>query len=825
MLNKRDYKDWTRILFKPNVRLQTLEIEELQNTNRSLFNKSFNTIFKEYQIIDRVPIVVEKVEAYNIINLLSGKIYLNKEEGVFINLPPTRLLLPTIDGEFSINVRVTEEYKEIYDSNFLEDISTYQGWDRLVYKPTIGINIDGYPLFKILISNNKVEEILEYRGAPTPYLVPYNKYEIPRVFSREITQTVGELSDSFISSGFKVIKESNTRFRVNPGIAYINGIRINMLQPRFFEVTEEGFLKISKEGQVYFETSQVNNNINYYYLLDEDNTYLIDTDNSFLLDGDILKSFLFTKGESITLAKITSDEVLYLAKYNNVNPINLIDRLDKVESEILMLSSKYSISDTNKINNSISLVSLDTSSDINHPLFTASFDPFEGSFQNSISNQGTEIVYPIPDIDSNITLDNTTYKLRDRSFNYLLPITSSNGYIPIFTFSPILDIYPKPYLDSIGKGFIEVKGLPLREDYSIYVNNVLKQSGLSSNSQRILQVEIENIKLGDIISIKDADNLVYVSKEVSNEIRLDKASYIEQPFFISQPITVNSIELELRSIDPYTYCEVYIKDEANYLTRVTSNLLTLGKNIIDLPNSLRLLRGNYSLFITSTALCSFEAVQGSNNQILINDSNNLTNSFRTSLSFNLLEENILPTFIEFSIQDSANTIRTNNTNLEYSDLTGWREVTIDTELSSPTNPLNFRFRLDTNKPTINYKDYFIKRELTLDSGIWVSKNFTVPAYTAVRLYVQGTFSRGSIKAYVSSDKSNIWTELNLISEQVVSLTENITNRVYEINNLSNTVLLENEGLRRRVNLSFRIDLNSLESITKITSLGYLLNPQ
>lgn len=791
---------YNRILFRPNYKLQDREIEELQSLPRSLVNINYSTIFQDYQIVDRIPIVIEKNGGFNILSLLSGEVYINARNGLFIKVLPTRITLPSKDGSYDLNLAVYYENHKSFDPTFFDYLSTYEGLDKEVYKTKVDFNIDGYPLFKVKIEGEKIE-VLEYRGEPTKYVIPLNKYQIPRLFSDEITQSVRDLSDSFISSGFRLTK-SFEKLRVSPGIAYIEGVRINILEPIYLDITLNGAVYLDKIGKLYFEEDSPDSYL-YEYLIDNDNNLLTDNRGHILVDLDLQSFINFSSIKRIPLGYLENGVLKKVTRYKNINPNILIDRVESLEEEILILASQADISDTPRINSNINIID-NEGGDRFHPLYSAYYDPYEDSIQNGLSVQNDSLVLEdLIQVPPNIRLEDNILSNFSRSLSYIEEDFSTNGYVPFNTYNLIFDYFPKYYNDNLETLEISVEGMRYREDYLIFLNDVQLYDSLSPSINRNLSFNVPGAKLGDVVTIKDSENTFYDSFVIDNTNSINHSDYISRTINIDTFNKISDIQIELRAASTNTWCKLYIKSREAILGHGTKQVIK-GNNIITLEKPVSLFPGEYEIILVFSEPCQ-------------------VGSLNDQVKLRLIKENITPTFVNFQLDETINNIRTTNTNLQIDTNTGWKNVTTDLESRVNISPVNLRFVLDENKPVINIRDYYISRELTLDKGIWISRVYDTQPYTSLKLYVQGSFNAGSVDIYISSDKSETWTELSLVKETVVSAAKGLVNRVYEINDLSSTIIMPREGVKRRRHLSIRADLSSLEGITKILGLGYTLN--
>jgi len=255
-------KNWNKILFKGDKKLQTTEIEEVQDVINNQIQKAFSFLYNFYTIIKGCQVIIIKVTETTYECLLTeGQVYLEIKEqyGYFID---TKSIKFTIDRINTTEIGVVFTFNTFKDEPELRNSHTggaafgSEGSGRLNIESTIIISpknnpyVGGfYPIALIkpktisFVSNNNdlsdgAPDILYYRNEELTKL--YNEKNLSTYIKKLIELRIYETTGDFVAEGLNCFINSKTNtLCISPGIAYINGIRIKTNYNTYYSLDPE----------------------------------------------------------------------------------------------------------------------------------------------------------------------------------------------------------------------------------------------------------------------------------------------------------------------------------------------------------------------------------------------------------------------------------------------------------------------------------------------------------------------------------------------------------------------------------------------------------
>ena len=251
---KKD-SNWSKILFRPDRKLQIEEINELQELINSQITKGFSTLYDFYTVVSGCKVLIQKVEAdkYNCI-LTPGVVFIELEEsqGYFIDIPSYNFSATKTEPT-SIGVRFKVE--ELKDQSIFRNPHTggsafgSEGANRLTIKPEIvvspkvlnnnSLEKDSKGFFPIAIIKPKSDNFRATNldlSEGFPNIFYYRNEELTETFNENTVATniknvlditFHEMAGNFISEGFYLsFNEKEKLVTISPGVAYVAGRRV-----------------------------------------------------------------------------------------------------------------------------------------------------------------------------------------------------------------------------------------------------------------------------------------------------------------------------------------------------------------------------------------------------------------------------------------------------------------------------------------------------------------------------------------------------------------------------------------------------------------------
>lgn len=255
-------KNWNKLLFRADKKLQTTEIEEIQDIIYNQISKVYSSLYDFYTITRGCKIIVTRIVAtgYECI-LTDGQVFLQlfQEGGYFIDTPSFTF---TLSRDEITEVGLSFNVNRAYDLDDYKNPHTggaafgSEGSDRLLITATPIISTASNPFtpgfYPIAIIKPKTPSFISQVndiGDGYPDIVYYRNEELTQIFNQRILSTyikklielrLYELAGNFIGEGmYLTVATYNSAvcyIIISPGVAYINGVRIESNYPYKFKV-------------------------------------------------------------------------------------------------------------------------------------------------------------------------------------------------------------------------------------------------------------------------------------------------------------------------------------------------------------------------------------------------------------------------------------------------------------------------------------------------------------------------------------------------------------------------------------------------------------
>lgn len=510
-------KNWAKILFTNDKKLQTTEIEELQDLINNQVGAAFNTLYNFFTIIKGCKIIILKINTNNYECLLTeGQIYVDiKNRYYFIDTPPHNFTISRNQTSFvgiNLNIQLVSDEDDYYNPQTGGAVFGSPGSNRITITPTIQVQIynnliTNYPIALIKPKTLNLNSTFNNIGDNSPCILYYKNEELTQ-YNNELNLStyiknlielrLFESSGNFISKGMNVTVNTKTNvLTISPGVAYINGKRINTNYNNYFQIDPNNInssdIQLNKQYLFYLtEEGQ------FKYTFQEDQTQLIEvpnnslavayivfnTRNSLLIDYSIIEapSKMPLVSELINLNKSNEDNIKELA--------NLI-----LKADLLNLSS-------NAINNDLNGIFTDAFVDLNNT------DIFYPSFAASI----------LPTIKA-ISLPFTSTNKNNRNFN--IDLSESNVLIES-TLNDNNELVP--YWCTINGSELKLFNTPLNVTGSLLIPITTNNNIIVSCSPSILYKSDANTFVNyshpNLIKLKNNEDVIIVDTPFNNDIYL-----------------------------------------------------------------------------------------------------------------------------------------------------------------------------------------------------------------------------------------------------------------------------------------------------------------
>lgn len=284
-------KNWNKILFKPDRKLQTTEIEELQDILLHNSSKVYSFLYDFYTVLNGCKILITGITStgYQCI-LTEGQVYVEllNNLGFFVDIPSKSF---TASRSSITKVGISFDISILKDELIFNNPHTggaafgSPGADRLSIKSEIVISTDTnsnfYPLAlikpKTLTFVNTVQDL----GDGRPDIFYYKNEELTSINSEAsiskylqnmIDLRLYEMAGDFISKGLYLqFNKEALVLSITPGVAYIKGRRIESTSNYSYKIQvnnsleadiTEGFqyiIYLTKKGTFVLERVSIDN--------------------------------------------------------------------------------------------------------------------------------------------------------------------------------------------------------------------------------------------------------------------------------------------------------------------------------------------------------------------------------------------------------------------------------------------------------------------------------------------------------------------------------------------------------------------------------------
>lgn len=595
-------KNWTKVLFRRDRRLQTTEIEEVQDLINNQIGAAFNIIYSSFTVINGCKILIVNISDSEYECLLTpGQVYVEiKNRCYFIDTPSHTFSILKIQSTFvGINLSVLRSFDEDDYNNPQTGGAAFgsPGADRIIIKPTVIVQslntpITNYPIAVIKPKTNVFVTTTADISDGYPDIVYYKNEELTQTSNEQdissyvknlVELRLYESAGNFISTGLDISINTKTNIlTISPGIAYLNGKRIQTNYNNYFKLdpNQIGVSNIILGTQYLF---YLNDNAEFKYIFKTDKTTLLDIPNNSLA----LAYIVFNSRNNLILdytiipapTKMPSIlELINLESSNNENTKQLAELV--LKSNLLGLSSTSLNKDLNGIFTD-AFVDL-TNSDIFFPNFKAAILPrIQAISLPFISNNINNRNFQLDQTNSNIliesvlndnnevvpywsTINGTTIKLFDTPLNITqgisIPITNNNSIIvncsPTILYKSDQNTFinfSHPNLRKLGQNtppnFVDT---PFNND--IYNKPVKIDAYGFTSFQNNINVQINNTTLTSFNIIKGSLG------STNGTLKADKNGAVSFTINIPALDNFNIYNISLRSDINSGACEIIIKD-------------------------------------------------------------------------------------------------------------------------------------------------------------------------------------------------------------------------------------------------------------------------
>lgn len=378
-------KNWIKILFKSDRKLQTTEVEELQELLIYQTTRAYSTLYNFYTIIKGCQVIILSISNTSYSCLLTeGQIFLEtkNKQGYFIDTPAHSF---TVSRTQSTDVGIIFNFFKFVDEDILRNPHTggasfgSAGSNRLVLTPEIIISPKDnpygngfYPIaiikpktLSFVLQHNDLSdsypEIIYYRNEELTTL--YNEKNLSTYIKSLVELRIKESSGDFIATGLDCFINSKTNtLCISPGVAYINGKRIETNYNNYFQLdpneinnqniilNKQYLFYLTYQGQFDFiEQSNLENN-------------LAETPPNCLA----LCYLVLNHRDNLLLNYSLIEAPTRMPKVNELLNLNLINQSNIKELAELILSVDLLNLSSNNINEKLNGIFTDSFNDLNN---------------------------------------------------------------------------------------------------------------------------------------------------------------------------------------------------------------------------------------------------------------------------------------------------------------------------------------------------------------------------------------------------------------------------------------------------------------------------
>lgn len=622
-------KNWTKLLFRTDRKLQTTELEEVQDLINNQLGLGFSLLYDSFTVIKGCKIIILNIGNNNYDCLLTdGQIYVEiKNKFYFIDTPSYNFsILKTQSVFIGVNLTVLLSSNENEYNNPQTGGAAFGslGANRILIKSNIVVQsldvpIETYPIAVIKPKTNSfVASNLDISDG-YPNIVYYknkelsqnnNQTDISNYIKNLVEVRLYESAGDFISTGLDItINTSTNILTISPGIAYLNGKRIQTNYNNYFKLdpNELGTSNINLNKQYLF---YLNDQAEFKYISKTDKNTLLDVPNNSLA----LAYVVFNNRNNLLLdysiipAPTKMPSILDLINLDLSNTENIKQLSELIlKTNILGLNSSSLNKDLNGIFTD-AFVDL-TNTDIFFPNYQAAILPAIQSISlpfisNNINNRN----FQLDNTNSNIivestlndnnevvpywsTINGTTIKLFNTPLNITgginIPVTTTNSIIVSSTPTILYKSdentfinYSHPNLKNLFKNnasnFVDT---PFNNN--VYTKPIKVDAYGFYGFQNNIIVEINNVRLTSFNIIKGSLG------SINGSLKADKNGAVS--FIINIPKLEDFINynITLRSDVNIGACEITIKDpeESRVIKEQTNTFIDKVQTKYNLINS------------------------------------------------------------------------------------------------------------------------------------------------------------------------------------------------------------------------------------------------
>lgn len=485
-------KNWVKILFKSDHKLQTTEVEELQELLIYQTTRAYNTLYNFYTIIKGCKIIILSISSTSYSCLLTeGQIFLetSNKQGYFVDTPAHSFI---VNRTQSTDIGIIFNFLKLSDDNILRNPHTggasfgSEGSARLVLTPEIIIspkdnpyNNGFYPIaiikpksLSFINQNNDLSdaypEIIYYRNEELTTL--YNEKNLSTYIKSLVELRIKESSGDFIATGLNCFINSSTNtLCISPGVAYINGRRIETNYNNYFQLDPNEINNqniILNKQYLFYLTYQGQFNFIEQSILENN---LAETPSNCLA----LCYVILNNRDNLLLNYSLIEAPTRMPKVNELLNLNLVNQSNVKELAELILSVDLLNLSSNNINEKLNGIFTDSFNDLNNS------DIFFPEFDASILPSIQAISLPFTSShksNRNFTIDQSTSSILVQDIlnenNELVPYWSTTQGNETRLFKSPLNITNSVIVPSTNNNII-VKVSPsiiYKTDLSTFVN-------------------------------------------------------------------------------------------------------------------------------------------------------------------------------------------------------------------------------------------------------------------------------------------------------------------------------------------------------------------
>ena len=469
--------NWQKILFKPDVKTQAAELNEIQSLINYQGTQAFSYLLDIYQIVKGLKISFNSFTSTGyIMKVDAGQVFIRLEnKGYFIDIKESTFEVPFNQriylGMLPIFSYIQDELPDPTTGNlFGKDL----GSDRLVVSSELILSQDSYPI-----------AVIEGRGiGQFPYIfyftedgysLQYSENYVSSLITDYIALRVYEEAGNFIAEGLDLNISSTNSITISSGFAYINGRKIDLCYPFPYE-----FETIQSEVYSFYLTS--------FGGVIVENKPPTDKPNSILLG-----LVQFQNGKYHTIPSkarpLVNSDVKLLQERNKLNQQTLLNF--SLERQLINNHNTENISGT-LVDTFVNL----SNSDINSFLFSAAILPKYGilkpnTFANNISFTNL----------TEVTNKNTETFIKNSVPTYITPRLSEKIIINqdrATSFFAITDTIAKPtirvsppngQINVTSKEFQSISNVDIPNSYNLEIQPVINNLNTSTLQASTLTLE------------------------------------------------------------------------------------------------------------------------------------------------------------------------------------------------------------------------------------------------------------------------------------------------------------------------------------------------